>query len=131
MFTYNEIEQNLFEIDEELGHEKCSMRAKRALSASLPADHRQKRGNHNHTHCSMHTYPNTKFGNGKPSACCPPPRSNTLIAHAANGTDIVCFNCGEPGHIAPKFPKDKQKGPPVRSAACGNAALSTANQGTN
>ncbi len=106
------------------------MCAERALAASLLVDHSQKRGHNSHTHCSTRTHPNAKFGTKKNTAR-HPFRSKTSTAHAANGTDIVCFNCDEPGHITPKYPKGKQKGQPVRPAACGNSASSTTTQGNN
>jgi transposase InsO family protein len=54
-------------------------------------------------------------------------QQNTSAAHAAQNTNIVCFNCGEPGHIAPRCPKGKTKGEQhsIKPSARGHSATGT------
>lgn len=119
LFSLHDIEQNFFEIDEELGRDKKVSRNERALAIS---DHRQKRGNNN---TNKH-----KGSQGRSSTHRfhrPPHKSHPSSAHAANG-DVVCFKCGAPGHIASNCPQLKQKPKPPNTSARGNAATGTTSQ---
>lgn len=120
IFAYHEIEQNLFEIDEELGRRKHNVRADRAMAANSSVAQHQQTGNH--CNPSNHGSQNKPFHGRRPT------RNTTLSAHATQNTNIVCFNCGEPGHIAPKCPKNKSKGQQsIKTLARGNSATGTNN----
>jgi hypothetical protein len=86
----------------------------------------QHRGNHNHhgsnRRPSSHGLQNKPHHNRRPAH-----QQNTSAAHAAQNTNIVCFNCGEPGHIAPRHPKGITKGDPhsIKPSARGHSVTGT------
>ncbi len=80
-FTYHEIEQNLFEIDEELGREKHNVRADRAMAANSSVAQHQQTGNHRN--------PSNHGSQNKPFHGRCPTQNTTLSAHATQNTNIV------------------------------------------
>ena len=96
-FTLQDIEQNLFQIDEELGRDKRRLRSEHTMAAA---------GRHpKQTYRGSGQPHNSGRGRG---------RSGRLLCHRTPGavaavvTDtnsaIVCYKCGQPGHIAPQCP---------------------------
>ena len=119
IFSLEEVEQNFFELDEELGLDKKASCNERALTAT---GHRPKRGNLPKYHDHSKPKGNYKKPPHKPS-----------FAHVAARNSIVCFKCGAPGHTAPKCPNNKTHDPRSKPSASarGNAALSTHDQESN
>jgi hypothetical protein len=116
IFSLEELEQNYFELDEELGHDKKASHNERALAAT---EHRPKRGNLPKYH-----------GHSKPKGNYKKPPHKPSSAHVAAGNSIVCFKCGAPGHTAPKCPNNKIHDPRFKPSASArsNTALSTNGQ---
>ncbi len=125
IFTLSDVEQNFFEIDEDLGRDKKHSRTEQALAIS---DHRQKRGQTNrHPHNTQNNHRPKPF-NGR----CPyNANSGKSSANAATGNQIICFNCGTPGHTAPKCPhgkiSDKRHTRPLGKANAAQSANSSDN----
>jgi hypothetical protein len=96
------------------------------MAANSSAVQRQHRGNHKHhgsnRRPSSHGQQKKPHHNRRPAH-----QQNTSAAHAAQNTNIVCFNCSEPGHIAPRCPKGKTKGDPhsIKPSARDHSATGT------
>jgi hypothetical protein len=96
-FTLQDIEQNLFQIDEELACDKRKLCTEHAMAVD---------GTHCRTYRS--STPSRFGGRSRGGGGKHRPRPHKL-ATAAAVTDttigIVCYKCGEPGHKAPSCPQ--------------------------
>jgi hypothetical protein len=111
-FTLEDIEKRFFSMDEQISREKALTRIALGNAANS-----LKRGKHPSTRNS-NLNSKGKFNN----------KATHASAHVASDSktkSIICYNCGEEGHIAPKCPHSKQQ---KRPTAKGCAATSTTNE---
>jgi uncharacterized protein YdcH (DUF465 family) len=107
-FTLEDIEKRFFSMDEQTAREKILTRI--ALGNATNSSNSLKRGQHH------------KNGKGKGRSH---RKSNASTNAASNGKPVICYNCGEEGHIAPKCPHPKIPQVSKRPTAKGRAATTT------
>jgi hypothetical protein len=115
-FTLREIEQNFFQIDESVRRDKRQTRTEHAMAVGTARgkNHRGSTGRHPRSR-------GRGVGHG-PSL----QRLNHATAAAAQGTSqLVCYNCGEPGHIAPRCPHPQHSTGPGTTHGTRSTAHST------
>jgi hypothetical protein len=105
LFTLEDIEKRFFSMDEQTAREKILTRI--ALGNAANSSNSLKRGQH------------YKYGKGKGRS---QRKSNASANAASNGKPIICYNCGEEGHIAPKCTHPKIPKSSKRPTAKGRAA---------
>jgi hypothetical protein len=93
-FTLEDIEKRFFSMDEQHAHDQVSSH----LACSDMANSLQKGKWHNGKNHG---------GKGNKSFCGKQGKPVTTHANATNGRTIICYNCGEPDHIAPQCPHPK------------------------
>jgi hypothetical protein len=130
-FTLQDIEQKFFSIDEKSARDQALTHLSLGNAATSHRDYNHKGGNRSHRR-NFNDGRNNNSGGRNTNSGRGYQRSEQ--AHLANSSNpIICYNCGNPGHTAPKCPKPKQstrKPGPRNQPARGNAAISSANANT-
>jgi hypothetical protein len=112
-FTLEEIGKKFFSIDEKIACDQALTRLALGSAARSQHDHGHKRGS------------SRGYGAGRGTLEAPTNNRKSEHAHIAshsNSQSIICYNCGEPGHTAPKCPKPKQPNAVCYITAEGNTA---------
>ncbi len=127
-FTLQDIEQKKFSIDEKSARDQALTRLSLGNAATSHHDYNHKRGNRRNFNGSRNNNSGRRNNNNGRGY------QRSEQAHLANHSNpIICYNCSDPGHTAPKCPKPKQstrKPGPRNQPARGNAAISSANANT-